>query len=115
MPNPLERLAALIEATGDTTPLQWLSERSGGSYVDNPSPAGPDNLALIPTNNKIVQEFADMLSVIARAAVDSAITRAEAEKIRGRWSRLKSVTEGFVHCCEAGNFKEMHVATSDPD
>jgi hypothetical protein len=51
-----------------------------------------------------VQEFADLLSVIAVAAADNSITRREAETIRARWEELKSVTESFVACCEQGNF-----------
>jgi hypothetical protein len=56
----------------------------------------------------IVEEFADMLAVIARAATDNTITKEEAGDIRGRWEELKSVTEGFVRCCEAGNFGPVH-------
>jgi hypothetical protein len=51
-----------------------------------------------------VQEFADLLSVVAAAAADNQITSKEAERIRGRWEELKSVTEEFVTCCEQGNF-----------
>ena len=32
------------------------------------------------------------------------ITAAESKQIRARWEELKSVTEGFVACCEEGNF-----------
>ena len=53
----------------------------------------------------MVQEFADMLSVIATAALDNNISTAEAETIRARWEDLKSVTERFVNCCEQGNFR----------
>ena len=52
----------------------------------------------------IVQEFADLLSVIAMAAADNKITKQESATIRARWEELKTVTEGFVHCCEQGNF-----------
>jgi hypothetical protein len=51
--------------------------------------------------------------VIAAAATDNTITQREAKDIRGRWEELKSVTEGFVRCCEAGNFGpvQQHLAT----
>ena len=64
----------------------------------------PDNQQLIPSTNSIVQEFADMLGVIAVAAADNQITPSEAKAIRRRWEDLKSVTEGFVRCCEQGDF-----------
>jgi predicted transcriptional regulator len=57
--------------------------------------------------NSVVQEFADLLSVMAAAAADSQITNAEAKSIRARWQELKSVTEEFVQCCEDGNFREL--------
>ena len=59
---------------------------------------------LIPATNQIVQEFADLLAVIAAAAADNQITSAESKQIRARWEELKTVTEGFVACCEEGNF-----------
>ena len=45
--------------------------------------------------------------VIATAAADNHISRKESKHIRARWEQLKSVTEGFVHCCEQGNFREL--------
>jgi hypothetical protein len=57
--------------------------------------------------NQIVQEFADLLAVIANAAVDSHINADEAATIRKRWEDLKSVTETFVHCCEKGDFGSL--------
>ena len=60
--------------------------------------------------NSVVQEFADLLSVMASAAADSKITAAEAKSIRARWEELKSVTEEFVECCEEGNFRDMQDA-----
>jgi hypothetical protein len=59
---------------------------------------------LIPATNEIVQEFADLLAVIASAAADNQITQKESQNIRARWEELKSVTESFVACCEEGNF-----------
>jgi hypothetical protein len=57
--------------------------------------------------NSVVQEFADLLSVMAAAAADSQITGAEAKSIRARWEELKTVTEEFVRCSEEGNFREL--------
>ena len=41
------------------------------------------------------------------AAADNLISKAEARRIRDRWEELKTVTEGFVRCCEEGNFAQM--------
>ena len=52
---------------------------------------------------------AEMLGrrAVAVAAADNQITPAESKQIRARWEELKSVTEGFVACCEEGNFGPM--------
>jgi hypothetical protein len=44
---------------------------------------------------------------IALATADDQITATEAEEIRQRWEELKSVTEGFVAACEAGDFRAL--------
>jgi hypothetical protein len=105
--NPLDRIEQLLKLTDDRRIAQWVCERAGGFFILNPK-ANPQAVNLIPATNTIVQEFADLLAVIAAAATDNAITRTEAKEIRGRWEELKSVTEGFVRCCEAGNFGPVH-------
>ena len=101
--NPLDRIEQLLKTTGDERIAQWVCERAGGFFIVNPK-AKPHPFQLIPSTNSIVQEFADMLGVIAVAAADNTITPAEAKAIRRRWEDLKSVTEGFVRNCEEGNF-----------
>ena len=105
--NPLDRIAALQRSTQDPRLTQWLCEQAGGFFVRNPRThhAHPD--FLIPATNEIVQEFADLLAVIAGAAADSHINAQEAKTIRARWEELKTVTETFVACCENGNFTPL--------
>jgi hypothetical protein len=105
--NPLDRIEQLLKLSGDRRLAQWVCERAGGFFIANPK-TNPQAVHLIPATNMIVEEFADMLAVIARAATDNTITKKEANDIRGRWEDLKSVTEGFVRCCEAGNFGPVH-------
>lgn len=105
--NPLDRLEALLRCTKDPRLIQWICQRAGGFFILNPRTNNPHPSCLIPATNEIVQEFADLLAVIAAAAADNQITPGEAANIRGRWEELKSVTEGFVACCERGNFSQM--------
>jgi hypothetical protein len=102
--NPLDRIEALLRCTNDRRLVQWICERAGGFFILNPKTNKPHPSYLIPATNEIVQEFADLLAVIATAAADNQITQKEAVSIRARWEELKSVTEGFVACCEEGNF-----------
>jgi transcriptional regulator with XRE-family HTH domain len=102
--NPLDRIEALIRCTNDRRLIQWICQRGGGFFILNPKTNKPHPAYLIPATNEIVQEFADLLAVIANAASDNEVTQKEARSIRARWEELKSVTEGFVACCEEGNF-----------
>ncbi len=102
--NPLDRIESLLRCTNDRRLVQWVCQRSGGFFILNPNTTEPHPTFLIPATNSIVQEFADLLAVIATAAADNQITPKEATAIRERWEELKSVTEGFVACCENGSF-----------
>ena len=113
--NPLDRIEQLFKSTNDTRIVQWICERAGGFFIRNPKSNWPHPLFLIPATNQIVQEFADLLAVIATAAADNQISAKEAKTIRARWEELKSVTEGFVRCCEQGNFAQLkEVAGASP-
>lgn len=104
--NPLDRIEALLQSTRDRRLVQWICQRAGGFFIQNPKNA-PHPHFLIPATNQILQEFADLLHVIAIAAADNQVTPAETKQIRARWEELKSVTEGFVEGCEAGDFGPM--------
>ncbi len=111
--NPLDRIDALLRSTKDHRIIQWMCQRAGGFFILNPKTGGPHPEFLIPATNQIVQEFADLLAVVAAAAADNQITQKESQQIRARWEELKSVTETFVACCEEGSFrhlKEKHAA-----
>jgi len=104
--NPLDRIEALFNSTGDYRLVQWICQRAGGFFIQNPKNI-PHPHYLIPATNQIVQEFADLLHVIAIATADDKITQEESKQIRARWEELKTVTEGFVACCEEGNFSHI--------
>ncbi len=109
--NPLDRIEQLLRITDDVRIAQWVCERAGGFFIVNPDlKAQPHQL--MPSTNSIVQEFADMLNVIATAAADNVITATEAKAIRRRWEDLKSVTEGFVRSCEEGDFGGLKAAAA---
>ena len=93
--NPLDRIEALLRCTNDRRLVQWICQRAGGFFILNPKTNKPHPSYLIPATNEIVQEFADLLAVIASAAADNQITRKESQNIRARWEELKSVTESF--------------------
>ena len=101
--NPLDRVKQLIDSTGDDRVARWVAQQAGGFFIKTPG-AMRESEDLVPATNDIVQQFANMLGVIAAAASDQDITETEAKHIRAQWEGLKSVTEGFVQAAEAGNF-----------
>src|SRR3974390_3395443 len=110
--NPLDRIDALLKCTQDRRLVQWICQRAGGFFILNPKTNKPHPSYLIPATNEIVQEFADLLAGVAAAAAETQITGEEARQIRARWEELKSVTEGFVACCEEGNFRPLKEKSS---
>jgi len=112
--NPLDRIEALVRCTGDLRLVQWICQRAGGFFIKNPKNHNRHPEFLIPATNEIVQEFADLLAVIATAAADNQINQQEASNIRARWEELKSVTESFVQCCEGGNFAALKEPRRQP-
>ena len=105
--NPLDRIASLMKSTDDARIAEWICRGADGFFIKNPKTSRPRSYAVVPATNRVVQEFAEMLSVIAGAAVDNNITSSEAERIRSRWEDLKSATETFVRGCEEGNFQAI--------
>lgn len=104
--NPLDRIETVVRVTGDRLPVQWLCERAGGFFIQNPD-ARPHPYRLVPAMNEVVQEFADLLGAMSAAAADHQITPQEAKAIRRRWEQLKCVAEGFVRSAEQGKFPSI--------
>ena len=105
--NPLERIAQLFEMSGDEQLIQWLSQRAGGFFVRNPPSTCKKGFEVVPATQEIIQQFADLLGSISSAASDNAISEKEAGLIREAWDELKRHTEGFVKCCEEGDFANL--------
>jgi hypothetical protein len=101
--NPLDRVIQLFKITQDDMLIHWLCRKSGGFFVRSPK-TGKGEFNLMPATQTIVQQFADLLSAISKAAADHTITEAEAATIRQEWDDLQRFTEGFVRCCENGDF-----------
>lgn len=104
--NPLDRLLTMIDLSGDNGIVEWLCQQCGGYFVPNPESERLKK-SFLPATQEIIGQFSELLSRISAAAVDHTITPDEAEDIRECWDRLKSYTEGFVRCCEQGDFEKL--------
>ncbi len=101
--NPLDRVLQIYRISGSDAVIQWLCHKAGGFFVKNPR-GGKEDFDLMPATQTIVQQFAEMLTAISKAAADHTITTQEAAHIRTEWDDLKRFAEGFVRCCEKGDF-----------
>ena len=105
--NPLDRMIHLIKAANDPQMIEWICEQAGGYFVRNPDTEEESHYEVMPATNEIVSQFSALLSEISDAAHDNTIADKESERIRKVWNALKSFTEGFVKCCEEGDFNNM--------
>ncbi len=105
--NPLDRLLKIIELSGDTTIVEWLCRKSGGYFVRNPESKKKFFFFNDTATTEIVGQFSGLLQRISSAAIDHSITSDEAAEIRECWDKLKSYAEGFVTCCEEGDFEQL--------
>ena len=107
--NPLDRVVELYTLTGDPRILEYICEHSDGYFVRNPVSHCEKGFQVLPATNEIVAQFSSLLMRISAAAQDNSITNDEAEDIRNSWDKLKGYGEGFVRCCEEGDFELMEV------
>ncbi|MBK1833053.1 phage regulatory CII family protein [Roseibacillus ishigakijimensis] len=105
--NPLDRILEIIRLTGDIRIVEWLCARAGGYYVRNPDSACEKGFEYLPATNEIVAQFSVLLSRISQAALDNSIDSDESADIREHWDKLKCYAEGFVRCCEEGDFEKV--------
>lgn len=106
--NPLDRVEDLMRLSQHQPIIEWLCRAAGGYFVKNPRSSCRAGFEVVPATHELVQQFADLLSEISQAAQDNSITLEEARGIRGCWDDLKSLAEGFVRCCEEGDFARLH-------
>ena len=55
-------------------------------------------------NIKLMISGLALIGATAVTAQDNQISQEESEEIRIVWDKLKSYCEGFVRCCEEGDF-----------
>lgn len=105
--NPLDRVTELVQLTKHVEILEWLCTQCGGYFVRNPKSTCEQGYEVVPATHNIVQQFAGLLDVVSKAAQDNTITPEESAQIRQVWDKLKAYCEGFVRCCEEGDFEQI--------
>ncbi len=108
--NPLDRLLEIIRLTEDPRIVEWLCQKSNGYFVRNPKSTSQEGFEVLPATSEIVDQFSKLLRRISQSALDHSITQDEAQTIRNSWDKLKCFAEGFVRCCEEGDFETIEKA-----
>jgi transposase-like protein len=101
-PNPLQRTAQLIQATGDTRIVDWLAQKAGGHFT--PTEGEAPAAALDQAANGLVREFGLLIAELAEASADQRVTPDETQRLRESWNRIRQRTEAFVRRCEKGEY-----------
>ncbi len=106
--NPLDRLAEIVQATGDERVVNWLCHEAGGFFVHNPRAHDRDNeTELLRRTQALVKEFSELLSTVTSSIEDDGqIEDKEADLIRRKWETLKTTAESFVVACETGCYHD---------
>lgn len=101
-PNPLERTARLIEATGDQRIIDWLAQRAGGHFT--PAESDTHSPELSKAANALVREFGLLIAEVVDAIRDERVTPDETQRLREKWDDLRKRAESFVRTCEKGGY-----------
>lgn len=101
-PNPLERVANLILATGDERIVDWLAQKAGGHFIRIESSSHTPILAR--DANALIKEFSLLIAEVVGAAEDNRILPDESQILRTKWNALSKRTEAFVRACEKGSY-----------
>ena len=106
--NPLDRVAALLESTGELAVVQWICEQAGGFFVRDPEVTSRRvDAEYIAHTQRIIEDFSNLLRVVSDAiADDGKVDRRESDRIRAEWQNLKQYGEAFVCACEHGVFAD---------
>ena len=102
--NPLDRTRAIMEITRDPGIIKWLCQVNGGYFVQNPGNGGGEHREVGTSMNAIIQQFADFLSGITKAATDHRVREEEWGEIRGDGEVLKTLGGGFVRAGGGGDW-----------
>lgn len=108
--NPLDRVEALIQFTGDVRLAQWVCERADGYFVKNPAVmsaprTGKAEPSLLLATAKLVGSIAEFEVKLSATELHGCISAADGRELRSAWEKLKSVGESFVQACERGMFR----------
>ena len=112
--NPLDRVAALLDATGDHRIADWICHHAKGYFVKNAGPLDLEGPHLMKATETLIKQYTQMLSLISTVVVDGQVSPEESVDLRRQWQSIQSVTESYVTACEKGLFRPCPVEDNPP-
>jgi hypothetical protein len=103
--NPLDRLVAVTECTGDTRPVEWVCARLGGCFMPNPPVKRSLPRNWLPLTGAVLVELGRLQAALGAAVTEKNLTGPAAATLRTAWDKLKPDMERLVSGCERGQFE----------
>jgi len=102
--NPLDRVVALAEATGDARLVEWVCARLGGCFMANPPARRSLPRDWLPVSGAALVELGRLQATLG-AMLTEKNPSGPAAALRAAWDKLKPDMERLVCGCERGQFE----------
>jgi hypothetical protein len=102
--NPLDRIATLVQCTGDRRPVEWLCAQAGGCFMPNPPAKGSLPKDWLPVTGTVMQELGRLQAAIGAWLMVKQYPGPQTEGLRALWDKLKPDMERLVSGGERGLF-----------
>lgn len=100
--NPLERVAILINATGDEKIADWIAHKSGGHFI--PDELHADAPQLVQASHSLIKDFSLLITELIKSCEDQQVCADESVALREKWNLIRKRAESFVRACEKGTY-----------
>ena len=103
--NPLDRLDALAEFTGDERLVQWMCARRGGCFMRNPPARRSLPRDWLTLTGAVLAELGRLQAALGAMLTEKDPSGPAAAVLRGAWDKFKPDMERIVCGYERGQFE----------
>ena len=103
--NPLDRLVAMAEYTGDARLVEWVCARLGGCFMPNPPARRSLPRDWLPVAGVALVELGRLQAALGATLTEKNLSGPAAADLRTAWDKLKPDMERLVSGCERGQFE----------
>ena len=103
--NPLDRMAALLECTGDMRLVEWQCAQAGGCFMANPPARRSLPRDWLPLAGAVLAELGRLQAALGAMLKEKDPSGPAAAVLRGAWDKFKPDMERIVCGYERGQFE----------